>query len=504
MRNKLITKSRISWPQSLRTNDPQQKQSKTRGKFKVTTGTKATTLPNSKESEMMILGCMLSNAHALNISCKVLSEHDFYFSEHKYIFQSIKATWRIEGVADVHLTCEQLKTHDKLELIGGIGYVANLVQYAGTSAYIEQYIEILKEKANQRKIFELAIDLQKKAIEDENFQKTILFAQESLKLIERNKGAKEKFPIKFLNEFDENFLIVEPPEKAMLLEYAKEDGSKAGFLPKGIVAMLVGSGGVGKTHLLAQLAISIATDTPFLDVFTTTKHCGLNKQGNVFLGLGENHYDDIHRLLFKATKHLRKNKSIDLKNDQTLFSASSRIAPFSFCGQQASFIEDKKPSLYFRELKMRLQDIAPQHGWNLIILDPVSRIMGADAETDNAAATQFISLLEELSMDLPGNPTILFAHHTNKSAFQTGTNQNQTAARGLSALTDGVRWQCNYTKDTNEKNITILKMTKSNFTAILEDIKTEKSLDGFIRKYYDPHQKEKSQNLFGTFGKHEN
>ena len=47
-------------------------------------------------------------------------------------------------------------------------------------------------------------------------------------------------------------------------------------------------------------------------------------------------------------------------------------------------------------------------------------------------------------------------------------------------------------------------MTKSNFTAILEDIKTEKSLDGFIRKYYDPHQKEKSQNLFGTFGKHEN
>ena len=138
----------------------------------------------------------------------------------------------------------------------------------------------------------------------------------------------------------------------MLLEYAKEDGSKAGFLPKGIVAMLVGSGGVGKTHLLAQLAISIATDTPFLDVFTTTKHCGLNKQGNVFFRARRNHYDDIHRLSFQGHKAFTKNKSVfDLKNDQTLFSASSRIAPFSFCGQQASFIEDKKPSLYFQRIK---------------------------------------------------------------------------------------------------------------------------------------------------------
>ena len=158
------SKWRISWPQSLRTNDPQQKQSKTRGKFKVTTGTKATTLPNSKESEMMILGCMLSNAHALNISCKVLSRNMISIFLNTNIYSNqLKLIWRIEGVADVHLTCEQLKTHDKLELIGGIGYVANLVQYAGTSAYIEQYIEILKEKANQRKIFELAIDFAEKS-----------------------------------------------------------------------------------------------------------------------------------------------------------------------------------------------------------------------------------------------------------------------------------------------------------------------------------------------------
>ncbi len=106
--------------------------------------------------------------------------------------------------------------------------------------------------------------------------------------------------------------------------------------------------------------------------------------------------------------------------------------------------------------------------------------MGADAETDNAAATQFIALLEELTIDLPGNPTILFAHHTNKASTQ-GANQNQSAARGSSALTDGVRWQCNYTKEATG-DIAILKMTKSNFTPLIEELKTKKDFDGFIEK----------------------
>jgi hypothetical protein len=341
---------------------------------------------------MMVLGCMLSSSHALNISCKVLSESDFFFVEHKIIFQSLKSTWNNQGVGDVYLTCEDLKNKEKLKSVGGPAYITTLAQYAGTSACVEEYIDTLKQHSNKRRVVELAIDLQKKAISEDDVQKTIISAQESLKLIERNKGAKDKFPIKFLNEFDENFLVVEPAKKAMLLEYAKIDGKPAGFLPKGIVAMIVGAGGVGKTHLLSQLAISIATGTAFLDTYTPTKYCGENNQGNVFLGLGENQYDDIHRLLYKAAKHLRKKEQTILDNDQKLFSSSKRIAAFSFCGQQASFIEDGKPSLYFREFKMRLEDSAPPGGWTLIILDPVSRLMGADAETDNAAATQFIAL----------------------------------------------------------------------------------------------------------------
>ena len=47
----------------------------------MTTQTK--TAPNSKKSEMMVLGCMLTNPDSQNIAAEDLDSSDFYFSEHK-------------------------------------------------------------------------------------------------------------------------------------------------------------------------------------------------------------------------------------------------------------------------------------------------------------------------------------------------------------------------------------------------------------------------------------
>ncbi len=46
--------------------------------------------PHSKESEMMVLGCMLTSVNSLNIAADSLDDSDFYFPEHKIIFTSLK------------------------------------------------------------------------------------------------------------------------------------------------------------------------------------------------------------------------------------------------------------------------------------------------------------------------------------------------------------------------------------------------------------------------------
>ncbi|NGX51503.1 MAG: Replicative DNA helicase, partial [Chlamydiae bacterium] len=89
--------------------------------------------PNSKESEMMVLGCMLTKVNSLNVAADALHARDFYYTEHQLIFDVLKMLFKSDKPADIHLVAEELKRTDKLEPTGGVGYLTTLAQYVGTS-----------------------------------------------------------------------------------------------------------------------------------------------------------------------------------------------------------------------------------------------------------------------------------------------------------------------------------------------------------------------------------
>lgn len=122
--------------------------------------------PNSKESEMMVLGCMLTSINALNIAADRLDDSDFYYTEHKIIFQVLKSAYKNDSPADVHLICEELKRLNKLQAVGGPGYIATLAQYAGTSAHIEEYAYIVHDKSLLRRMIHASQVVEKKALDE--------------------------------------------------------------------------------------------------------------------------------------------------------------------------------------------------------------------------------------------------------------------------------------------------------------------------------------------------
>jgi replicative DNA helicase len=122
--------------------------------------------PHSKESEMMVLGCMLSNRYSLATAASVLECSDFYFDEHKLIFQALRRLYREEKPGEIHLTAEELKKQDHLQATGGVAYLASLAQFAGTSASIQEYIEIIKAKAFNRQAFVLLEEAKKAFFSD--------------------------------------------------------------------------------------------------------------------------------------------------------------------------------------------------------------------------------------------------------------------------------------------------------------------------------------------------
>lgn len=339
--------------------------------------------------------------------------------------------------------------------------------------------ESIKSSSMQEDQKKLLLDLLQ---EKDSLVKALEWAQGMEKAITSQKPLTQS--IRFICENKVNFLLEDAPEAPRLINYLDDSRPKP-FIRKGIVAMLVGAGGVGKTHALAQLAVSIATGTNWLGRFP------IEQPGYVFMALGENAEEDIHRLLRKIVKSLsKKDLGHTFFEKDPFLEASRRLAVTSVTGSDATFIHQGQPTAFFRNLLSELIAKEPEEGWSCIILDPISRFLGADAETDNAAATLFISLLERLTLELKGQPTVLFGHHMNKSGVGS-KNTDQSAARGSSAITDGVRWQANLERvrkeesqnegESFEPNQITLRAVKSNFTVILPEQRLKKDDDGCLQ-----------------------
>lgn len=215
------------------------------------------TIPYSKESEMMVLGSMLEKSSAFDTCVGALTTADFFFPEHRIIFEGLKALHASNKPADTHLLMEELKNQESLERVGGVGYLISLAQYAGTSAYVEEYVDIIRDKSIQRKLFEAAQNLQKTALSNpSNIQEEIDAFQKELEGIKQN-----KFKLEALY----GHLLV-PISEREICEEMKYTGSgvRVGFtlgeidlkIPSGAITIVAGATGHGKTLVTINFAIN--------------------------------------------------------------------------------------------------------------------------------------------------------------------------------------------------------------------------------------------------------
>ena len=265
-----------------------------------------------------------------------------------------------------------------------------------------------------------------------------------------------------------DWLDSEPPKREWLLTRpeSKDSNKAVGFFPCGKVGLLAAAGGTGKTMALIQLAIAVATGTPWLGHYSTPK------SGRVLLALGEEDEEEMRRRLFQAVKALSVSTSERahvMANIDVLPLAGESVAFVSKDARTGDVCELPTIEQLREQLRARATDAQGHEPWRLIILDPLSRFAGPDTETDNSAATRFIQTVESLTK-APGNPAVLLAHHTPKSARGKDTESLDTnAARGSSALTDGVRWVASLLADKSEDGDALrtvsFQLTKSNYTA---------------------------------------
>lgn len=135
-------------------------------------------MPYNLEAEAAILGNMILDEKALVESIDKLDEDCFYLTANKTIFKAMHDLFSNGTPVDIVTLSNKLG--EKLDSVGGIGYITKIAQNVFTKENLEQYIQIANEKKMLRALAEAASQILDMSMKDEQPTEEIIDESEKL------------------------------------------------------------------------------------------------------------------------------------------------------------------------------------------------------------------------------------------------------------------------------------------------------------------------------------
>ncbi|MFP4135599.1 MAG: replicative DNA helicase [Candidatus Acetothermia bacterium] len=223
------------------------------------------TIPKNKEAEQLVLGSILMDPEEVvpKVVEKIQPSY-FYWKEHRLIFRAVLELFDKGDPADVVTVTNRLKEKNQLEEVQGRGYLADLLDKVVTTANLEHYADILREKAlmralinGGRKISELGYET------DKELENVLDRAEEIVFEISRQETIEDFHLLSdFLRDhFDELEELHHDPNQQTIsglsTGFPKLDEMSSGF-QDGQLIVIAGRPGTGKTSFALSLVRNIA------------------------------------------------------------------------------------------------------------------------------------------------------------------------------------------------------------------------------------------------------
>ena len=183
----------------------------------------------------------------------------------------------------------------------------------------------------------------------------------------------------------------------------------------GTVGCLAATGSTGKSFAAIEVAVGVCS----LDADKSLLNIGICKEGEVAIFNAEDPSSVLHLRLNSISNHLSSEVRLKVISNLAIYPLVGKCADIMNKEWQAAILEAGK-------------------GKRLLIFDTFSRWHKLN-ENDNGQMSQVIGVFEMIAT-ITG-ASVLFLHHTGKSAAMNGEQDKQQSTRGASAITDNCRWQ---------------------------------------------------------------
>ncbi len=340
--------------------------------------------PQNSEAEASLLGAILIDSDALVKIADIITVEDFYEDRHQRIFEAISTLYERRSPVDVLTISDQLKALGFLEAVGGAAYLTELTNFVPTAAHVEQYAEIVSQKALRRRLIRTSQDIVGLGYDEaKNLQELIEEAESKLFEVSQKHVKQDIASIE--NILADSFERLDELHK----DKGKLRGIPTGF--KDLDAMLAGlqrsdlfiiaaRPSMGKTAFVLNLAhnVAVKAEQPVL-IFS--------------LEMGKEQLVD---------RMLARESGVDawaLRTGNLTDADFEKIGHAMGTLSEAKIYIDDTPGITVSDLRTKARREAHQHQLGLIIVDYLQLMSGGSRFSGDGNRVQEIS---EISRGLKG------------------------------------------------------------------------------------------------------
>jgi replicative DNA helicase len=340
--------------------------------------------PQNLEAEASLLGAILIDADALVKIADSVRTDDFFDQRHAHIYEAVLALYERRSVIDVLTLADQLKGTGFLDMVGGPAYLTELTNFVPTASHVEQYADIVAQKALRRRLIKASKELTELGY-DESKQLRELIEEAESNLFQVSQQHVKQSIVSLEKILEESFDRLDLLHK----DKGKIRGVPTGFkdldnvlagLQRSDLFILAARPSMGKTALVLNLAHNVAVQS---------------KQPVLFVSLEMSKEQLVDRLLSMESGVDAWALRTGNLTDQDFEKIGQAMGTLS----EAPIYIDDTPGITISDLRTKARREAHQHGLGLIIVDYLQLMSGGGRFGSSDNRVQEIS---EISRGLKG------------------------------------------------------------------------------------------------------
>lgn len=224
--------------------------------------TAVTEPPQNSEAEASLLGALLIDGDAIVKIADNINAADFFEPRHRRIYEAISQLYENHEAIDVLTLTDRLRNNGHLDSAGGPAYLTELTNFVPTAAHVEQYADIVAQKALRRRLIAASKDITGLGY-DESKQLRELIEEAETRLFEVSQTHIKQNIVSLEAILAESFDRLDDLHKdkqkirGVPTGFKDMDDKLAGFQPSDLI-ILAARPSMGKTALALNFAHNVA------------------------------------------------------------------------------------------------------------------------------------------------------------------------------------------------------------------------------------------------------